>query len=125
MHENTPLSPEDSLESNMLVTAFLDTLLSKIKETREKIPPEKEYFLSAVITYLYLVMLVNPESFPATVKPLLELLRNMPSSQLVLWSSAILSFIGTVDGARRIVLHQLPFYKAYFQVFLLGKWDSS
>lgn len=95
--------------------------IARFNKLRDKISPENEYLLGAFATYVYLVILVNPESLPAQIQPMLELFNKMPMNSFSLKLATMIAFTGSVDGARRIVLERLPFYKAYLQVFLLNK----
>ncbi|HOZ02942.1 MAG TPA: hypothetical protein PKX78_00425 [Candidatus Woesebacteria bacterium] len=38
-----------------------------------------------------------------------------------MWIATLIAFAGSIDGARRIVADQLPFYRAYILVFLFGQ----
>ena len=109
-----------------------------LRERYEKIPPEVEYVLGAVVTYLMLEFMLFPDHAPPLFARYLELLDTIqgrlpplsrsvemlthgaPLSTLVLGIGTLIGFVGSVDGARRIVMDQLPLYRAYVQVFLLG-----
>ncbi|MBU0576530.1 hypothetical protein KJ707_04590 [Patescibacteria group bacterium] len=94
---------------------------TKIRELEKRVSPEQEYIIGAIATYVYLVMLVSPEQLPAQIQPMIELFNNIPMGRFSLWLTTAVAFLGSVDGARRLVLDSLPFYKAYLQVFLLNK----
>lgn len=99
----------------------LSNFFEKLSAIRERVSPEKEYILGAVATYLCLIILTNPESLPTQVQPLVELMTKLPMHKFNLWLTTAIAFLGSVDGARRMVIDQLPFYRAYLQVFLLNK----
>ncbi len=96
-------------------------IFDTIQKLRNEIRPELEYVAGALATYLYLVALINPELLPIYAQPVFEILGKLPLSKFSLMASTTIAFMGSVDGARRIVLESLPFYKAYLQVFLLNK----
>lgn len=115
MNSETSDQPHQSNEK------FLDEIVSKLSELKNKIPPEKEYLISALAAYVYLALLIAPETLPQEIQPILELLDEIPMRAVSLRVGLAASFIGTVDGARRMVFEYLPLFKAYLQVFLMDK----
>lgn len=95
--------------------------LKKFDFIYQKLSPEKQFVAGAIATYLYLEIIYNSENLPAVVQPLIEILEKIPLHQLSLYIATLIAFAGSVDGARRIVIDQIPFYRAYIQVFLLGQ----
>lgn len=112
------IDEESQLKSNPSTTT---EIFDAIQKLRNEIRPELEYVAGAIATYLFLVALINPELLPIYAKPVFEIIDKLPLSKLSIASSATIAFMGSVDGASRIVLESLPFYKAYLQVFLLNK----
>lgn len=95
--------------------------LKKFDFIYQKLTPEKQFVIGAIATYLYLEIIFNSKNLPPVVQPLIEILEKIPLHELSLWIATLIVFAGSIDGARRIIVDQLPFYRAYIQVFLLGQ----
>ncbi|MCB9813541.1 MAG: hypothetical protein H6772_04005 [Pseudomonadales bacterium] len=117
------LEEDKSKNSEMVKLPTLKDWIDRLSELRDKISPEKEYLIGAFATYMYLLILVSPESLPGQIQPMLEMLNGIDKSSFSLKLTTMIAFTGSVDGARRIVLERLPSYKAYLQVFLLNKFE--
>ena len=70
---------------------------------------------------MYLSIWLQPENLPDGVQSMIATLNQMPRAKLSWLMGSLISFAGTADGARRIVIDQLPFYKAYINAFVLRK----
>lgn len=71
------------------------------------------------MTYVYVSMIIHPEKLPEKLQPMQEILVQLPLGTVSLWIAGLIAFAGSADGARRVIVERLPFYKAYIQVFLL------
>jgi hypothetical protein len=99
-------------------------ILTKFDQLRKNISPEKQFLVGSFATYLYLVIIINPESLPTQVIPIIESAKSMPTSMLSLWLATSIAFLGSVDGVKRIIDESFPLYKAYIQVFLLNEFSK-
>jgi hypothetical protein len=95
----------------------------KLRSAYENTPPEKEMVLGILASWVYLNVLFSPEKMSQMVQPYIDLLDKFPDSETGLWLATAMGLLGTGDGLRRIVTDRLPFYKAYIQVFLLGRFE--
>lgn len=95
--------------------------LKKFDFIYRKLTPEKQFVIGAIATYLYLEIIFNSKNLPPVVQPLIEILEKIPLHELSMWIATLIAFAGSIDGARRIVADQLPFYRAYILVFLFGQ----
>ncbi len=103
----------------------VEQLLRKLEAAYNALSPEKQTVFGVFATYIYMIMLISPESLPQRIQPMIESLNKMPLHNISLWITTMVVFVGSVDGVRRIVTQRLPFYKAYVQVFLLGAVSES
>jgi hypothetical protein len=113
--------PETDQSQAKQVPSKIDILLQQLKAKYEKFSPEKQYIFGGILTYVYLSLLSPSEDMPANMKRAAEILYATPSSQWSIAIGTIIAFAGSVDGARRIVKHRIPLYKAYVRVYLLGQ----
>ncbi len=95
------------------------TAMEKIYQLYLHLPPEKQTVFGAIMTYVYLSMIMHPEKLPEKVQQIQEILVQLPLGTVSLWTAVLIAFAGTADGARRVMVERLPFYKAYIQAFVL------
>lgn len=122
--KDSPIQTEDSDEfisaSNKQVE-LLDSVIEIIRTRYRGLSPERQYLLSAIVLWLYLSILIQPDSMPERVKPMIAFFNQMPQAELSWWLGSMAAFAGTADGARRIVIDQLPFYKACINAFVFRR----
>ena len=95
----------------------------KLKTAYEKLSPEKQVLFGAVLFYVSLTSLFCPEFLPWIVKPITETIESIdkaPTNSTIMLIIMTISFVGSVDGVRKIIIKRFPFYKAYVQAFILG-----
>jgi len=101
--------------------SLLELVRHLISERYRRLSPERQYVFSAIALWMYLSIWLQPENLPDGVQPMISTLNQMPTAKLSWLMGSLISFAGTADGARRIVIDQLPFYKAYINAFVLRK----
>lgn len=93
----------------------------KIKGWRDRLAPEREAVVGALAAYFYSMMLFQPELLPERVQNMVELVRGNPIGIAELYALALIGVMGTADGARRVAVERLPYYKAYLDVFIFKR----
>lgn len=99
-----------------------DSIIKRLQEIYKRLPPERQFVFGAFASYVYLTILVAPEKFPQIMQLLLRFVDSVPTGRASVWFTLLIALAGTADGARRIVQERFPFYKAYIQVFVLGRF---
>jgi hypothetical protein len=109
---------QDEIETEQDVTS----MIGRLRNAYENLTPERQTVIGVFATYTYLTMLFFPEKLPDFLQPMLEELDKIPMTRISLWTTTMIAMIGSADGVRRIISERLPFYKAYVQVFMLGRF---
>ncbi len=93
----------------------------KLDFVHRELLPEVQFLAGLISGSFVLQLLHNSENMPATIQPLIGFIEKIPNHRISMWIVTLIAFVGSVDGARRIIVDQLPFYRAYIQVFLFGQ----
>ncbi len=103
---------------------LLKLFLEKLEKVYEKSQPEKQFILSVLAEYIFLGTLIDPNFLPNKFQPILEVIDSFTLGTIGISVGALFALVGSADGIRRIIIHKLPFYKIYFQVFFLQNFDN-
>ena len=117
--------PSDTGEQLSVSNNKLNKIVEKLKPIYDRLSPEKQLVFGIISTYIFLSILINPEKMPDQVQPLLEILDKLPLNTISIWIATSAALIGSLDGVRRLIVEQFPFYKAYIHAFFLSNFDSN